>query len=141
MNDLRRWMDIVLCEAVEPYAYHITPAGNLAVIAVEGLQPQAPGPDGWPEYDDDEYADEDESEDPPRLPPEALEGRVFLWDDLGVAKTYARGYSTDVVILRTPLADLDWESGQTDFRYLYTTQPIPPKALEVLGPDGQWHRL
>lgn len=130
---------MLLCEnGHDPYVYHVTTTSNLANIRRHGLEPRQPGPEGWPEYDTDDLDDE---EDPEPLPPEAFEGRIFAWDDLGVAKTYARGYSTKTVILRIRREDFDWESGQTDFRYLYTTDAIAPEALEVMGKHGSWHHL
>jgi hypothetical protein len=140
-HDLRRWIRLLEAEdggAEDTYAYHVTPVDNLSEIQMDGLLPQEPGPEGWPEYDSDDYVDDDDDDGHEPLPPEAFEGRIFAWDDLGVAETYARGYSTATVILRMRLADFDWETGHTDFRYLYTTEPIPPQALEVKAPDGGW---
>lgn len=118
---MRKWIDIIV-EGADPYVYHGSMMSNLPAIRREGLVPQEPGPEGWPEYDG-----EDE--------PEAHEARVFAFEDAHSALEYASNFP-DPLVLRMPISGIDWETGWTDYRYLYTTASIPPQQLEMKVDDA-----
>lgn len=135
---MRRLIDIIEEQLNDSYAYHVTGVENLPEIARRGLVPHPPDDSGWPEYDPEDYGD-DEDVEPPS---EAFEPRLFAWDSFPLAQQYMRGYAdpSSLRILRMPMDVADWENGWTDLRYIYTSEPVPASAIEVLNGD-QWEPL
>jgi hypothetical protein len=101
--------------------FHGTSLENLLSIMNQGLIPQKPpGNDPWPEFDDHEP-------------------RIFATDSLSRAKEYA-GSNSVPVVLRINADYMDWDEGETDWPYFFTTKPIPPEKIEAMF-GGEWRSM
>lgn len=119
------------------WLYHGTGKDNLPGIAQRGLVPTRPS-DIWPEYDDyssDLDGDEDDDED--QLPDEAFEPRTFFTVSPSMAMEYSQNNASGGVLLRVPDTCADFEEGETDWPYHYTTTVIAPQHIQVWT-DAGW---
>ncbi len=110
------------------YIYHGTRLEFLPSIARDGLLPSKPGPDGWPEFDEEDD-----------LPEEAFEPRLFGDKSYSQAKGYADNYADGVVLrIRDSEDGIYWETGHTDWPYLYTSESVAPEHIDFRATDGNW---
>lgn len=126
------------------YVYHSTSRQLLPVIAKEGLVPQPPDAEGWPEFEEDDWGccdygdddDDDEAEDDPA----AYEPRLFAFESLAEAQGFikSRSDAQECVVLRMPQSAAEWTDGATDYVYLYTEETVPAALIQYLDKDGSW---
>lgn len=132
---IRDMMTIVENAEADAYCFHGTNAEYLPSIAADGLTPTTPGPpyNCWPEYD---YIWEDAPDDEDvELPPEASAPRVFATESFSDAKEYADN-NADPAVIRIAMDVADWDDGETDHPYLYSTKPVPPEMIAVWTGQG-----
>lgn len=134
MRDVIQIVESVSVDNPLGYVFHGTGMEYLPSIREQGLLPQPPPDYCWPEFDE---MIEDSDDDEPELPPEAFEPRVFAAETIKGVNDYAENHATPA-ILRIAVTDYaEWDEGETDHPYLFTTKPVPPEKIEVWQ-NGKW---